>query len=113
MATDRRNSSRVVCRISAWIVRPGATGMAGRHIVAAEIEQMSETGVRLRAQVPLPEGERVTLYVGRRNFPVAYRRDVEVVWAGKNEEPGSSMGARMLGAGFRRHIGRITEIGAN
>ncbi len=113
MATDRRSSSRVACRISAWIVRPGATGMAGRHVLTAEIEQMSESGVRLRAPIPLPEGERVTLYVGRRNFPVAYRREIEVVWAVKNEQPGTSMGVRMLGAGFRRHIGHINGIAAN
>ena len=110
MHSDRRCSTRVPCHIQAYIQRSSASGLAGRELLNAQIEQMSDTGVRLRASLMVPEGERVTLFLGRDTHPVAYRRDLEVVWTGKHEGPQSCMGGRMLGKGFQRCIGSMADL---
>lgn len=113
MSRERRISHRVDCRIQAYLQRSTIAGQVSKQVYLAEIEEMSDTGLRLRTPVLLPEGERVTLYMGRRDGPVAYRRDLEVVWSGKNSGPGSRIGARLLGHGFRRHAGSIDGLVAN
>ncbi len=110
MSNERRISTRVPCRIEAYVMRAGAAGLGGTRIYPVQIEQMSESGVRLHSPVLLPEGEKVTVFVGKRTHPIAFRRDVEVVWSGKNDGDGAWMGGRMLGAGFKRHIGSISRL---